>query len=396
MPLAEAGSQRWMQLAVNRRPDLLLDALRRAGAVSPLATIDWASPLESENCCEYRDRAALARRESRPCPFAHLPTSWPARGPVWDAIGRTSDGVAVFVEAKAHIPEAASPASRASPASLGLITLKSGRGSALVCTEGDGRLEPPLLPVRKPPRPSLLCSRTVNCLPSALVFLDLVNDSRWGAPRARLNGCGATRLLHAALGLPRHLESRGVFDAFLDVRQLGNGGEPRDVEFQSSSLCSSAAPCLGCRLRHRYSSRDRPRLPLARRRAVVMAGSGLRGARKRHLPQFQGALVRSRAGAVPRHCLGVRLLHFATPPRIDDESHSAAGGWARWSYCCCRSSARCGRRGQGNAPPTGGSYPITPAPAPGLTGSHQSRGNRRPVPTVRSFVCSSPQAGGVR
>jgi hypothetical protein len=29
--------------------------------VSPSATIDWASPLESENCCEYRERAALRK-----------------------------------------------------------------------------------------------------------------------------------------------------------------------------------------------------------------------------------------------------------------------------------------------------------------------------------------------
>ena len=53
MPLAKAGSQRWMRLAVNRRPDRLLEAWRRAGTVSPSATIDWASPLESENCCLF-------------------------------------------------------------------------------------------------------------------------------------------------------------------------------------------------------------------------------------------------------------------------------------------------------------------------------------------------------
>ena len=41
---------------------------------------------------------------------------------MWDAIGRTSDGVAIFVEAKAHIPEAASPGTRASPESLKLIS----------------------------------------------------------------------------------------------------------------------------------------------------------------------------------------------------------------------------------------------------------------------------------
>jgi len=87
VPIAEAGSQHWMQLAVNRHPDVLLDALRRTGAVSASTTIDWASPLESANCCEYRDRAALRKAgidELRVRALAHF---WPPPGPVWDAIG---------------------------------------------------------------------------------------------------------------------------------------------------------------------------------------------------------------------------------------------------------------------------------------------------------------------
>jgi hypothetical protein len=175
VPLAKAGSQRWMQLAVNRHPDLLLDALRRAGAVSFSATIEWTSPLESENCCEYRDRTALRKAGIEALPVRALADFWPARGPVWDAIGRTSDDVAVFVEAKAHIPEAASPGTRASPASLELITRS------------------------------------------------LEEARRSYAPKATADWSGvfyqyANRL--APLGLPRHLESHGVFDAFLDVRQL--------------------------------------------------------------------------------------------------------------------------------------------------------------------------------
>lgn len=40
---------------------------------------------------------------------------------MWDVIGRTSDGRPVPIEAKAHIPEAASPACRASDVSMPLI-----------------------------------------------------------------------------------------------------------------------------------------------------------------------------------------------------------------------------------------------------------------------------------
>ena len=62
MAFANAGSQRWIQVAVNRRPDVLLSSLREAGAISESTTIDWASPLERDGCCEYRDAIALRRR----------------------------------------------------------------------------------------------------------------------------------------------------------------------------------------------------------------------------------------------------------------------------------------------------------------------------------------------
>jgi hypothetical protein len=191
MPIAKAGSQHWMQVAVNRRGDLLLDALRRAGAISASATVRWASPLEAEDCCE----------------------------PVWDAIGRTSDDVAVFVEAKAHIPEAASPASRASPASLELISRsleearrwyapKAGAAWSGLFYQYANRLAHHYL------------IEMVNRVPSVLVFLYFVNATEMRGPASEAEWRGATQLLHAALGLPPHLESLGVFDAFLDVRQL--------------------------------------------------------------------------------------------------------------------------------------------------------------------------------
>jgi hypothetical protein len=56
---------------------------------------------------------ALGKAGIKALPVRPLVNFWPARGPVWDAIGTTSDGKAVFVEAKAHIPEAARDASHA-------------------------------------------------------------------------------------------------------------------------------------------------------------------------------------------------------------------------------------------------------------------------------------------
>src|ERR1700719_3980397 len=107
MSLAVAGSQRWLQVAVNRKPQLLQGALQRSGAIGPRVSVTWQSPLEADDFREYRDGKALEKAGianlKKP-----LDQFWPARGPVWDALGTTSEQHPIFIEAKAHIPEVAS------------------------------------------------------------------------------------------------------------------------------------------------------------------------------------------------------------------------------------------------------------------------------------------------
>jgi hypothetical protein len=118
---AKAGSQRWLQVAVDKRPELILNALRKSGAIERGTTISWHSPLKNDAFKEYRDQEAFNLAGLRRLPGRELKSFWPARGPVWDAIGTISDGSPIFVEAKAHIAEAASPACRATPESMRLI-----------------------------------------------------------------------------------------------------------------------------------------------------------------------------------------------------------------------------------------------------------------------------------
>jgi len=144
---------------------------------------------------------------------------WPALGPVWDALGITSEGRPLFVEAKAHIPEAASPGTKASAASRDLI-------------------EHSLLEARHyyAPRSTAVWSslfyqyanrlahqyflRRANDVRSTQVFLYFVNADDMLGPMSEEEWHGAVRLIHAVLGLPKDLKSFGVFDAFLDVRLL--------------------------------------------------------------------------------------------------------------------------------------------------------------------------------
>ena len=115
------GSQRLLQVAVNSRPELLRSALRRAGAIRKGESIEWVSPLSSERHREYRDRAALQRLRLDSKLRAPLSSFWPSRGAVWDGLAVVGNEVPLLVEAKAHIPEAASPGSKASPTSRKLI-----------------------------------------------------------------------------------------------------------------------------------------------------------------------------------------------------------------------------------------------------------------------------------
>jgi hypothetical protein len=223
MAFANAGSQRWIQVAVNRRPDLLLSSLREAGAISESTTVDWASPLEVEGCCEYRGAIALKKAGIDTLPVRPLKAFWPARGPVWDAIGRTSDDVAIFVEAKAHIPEAASPGTRASPESLKRISRSLDEARHWYAPKGKASWTGTFYQYANRLAHHYFL-REVNKVPSKLVFVYFTHDPDMSGPESESEWHGAIRLLHAALGLPAQLEQRGVFDAFLDVRRLFDGG----------------------------------------------------------------------------------------------------------------------------------------------------------------------------
>ncbi|NQT89521.1 hypothetical protein HQ560_22315 [bacterium] len=113
---AWAGSQRQIQIYVNRRVHALSEALRTA--VPELSTnlpIRWVSPLREEGCIEYQDAAFLTKLGLQTHADA-LHDFWPRGGPVWDALAVVGDGAgAVIVEAKSHVPEIRSGGCQASP-----------------------------------------------------------------------------------------------------------------------------------------------------------------------------------------------------------------------------------------------------------------------------------------
>ncbi|CAN5835083.1 hypothetical protein BH23GEM6_BH23GEM6_23920 [soil metagenome] len=79
---------RGFQLAVERRPELLLGGLRPALALSAEADITWHSPRAADDFAEYPDMEVLRRLRIESIPEVPLGEFWQRRGPVWDAFGK--------------------------------------------------------------------------------------------------------------------------------------------------------------------------------------------------------------------------------------------------------------------------------------------------------------------
>ncbi|WP_448873073.1 hypothetical protein [Desulfobulbus propionicus] len=218
-PYASAGSQRWLQVAVDCAPDLLLHALRGVGALGSDETVAWKSPLKSDNFTEYRDNAAFRLLNAEMLPKKALSEFWPSRGPVWDALGVTSAETRILLEAKAHIPEAASPPSRASEKSLDLIRRSLEEARRFYAPKATADWSGSLYQYAN--RLAIhYFLRELNGFPAILIFLDFLNAREMKGPTNSLEWKGATRLIHALLGLPASLEKYGVFHAYVDVRAL--------------------------------------------------------------------------------------------------------------------------------------------------------------------------------
>lgn len=218
-PFAAAGSQRWLQIAIARAPELLNKALRRAGAIDEDDSVEWKSPLASKQFREYRDREVLRCLGEKSLPKHSLAEFWPRRGPVWDALGRSRNGRLILVEAKAHIPEAASPPSKASESSLTLIRRSLDEARNYYAPRSKVDWSASLYQYANRLAFQYLFAH-LNGLPSRLVFLDFYNAADVEGPESEAEWRGATRLMHALLGLPADLTKHGVFHAYVNARLL--------------------------------------------------------------------------------------------------------------------------------------------------------------------------------
>ena len=216
---ATAGSRRWLQIAVDQYKTIINSAFQEALGLSPDDNIDWASPLRTDQFKEYHDMEALRRLGVQSLSYRKLSEFWPNRGPVWDALARTTSGELIFVEAKAHIAEVASPGTKASLKSRELIEKSLAEARKFYVPKATAIWSETFYQYGNRLAHHYLL-RKLNQLPSHLVFLYFLNAEDMKGPSSKLAWQGAIELLHAALGLAPAKLPDGVHEVFLDASLL--------------------------------------------------------------------------------------------------------------------------------------------------------------------------------
>lgn len=190
-PEGARGSLKWLQRAVNRRPDLL-----EHPAVGP---VEWLSPLANDDFAEYRDAAFLALIGHQHL-AADLAAFWPARGPQWDALGR-SGGRIVLVEAKAHVAEMLSPPCGAGEASMGRIRAALAQVRAALGAEGGADWTISFYQLAN--RLAHLHFLRLRGVDAVLLLVGFIGDRDMGGPETAAEWHSAYQVASYAMGLPR-------------------------------------------------------------------------------------------------------------------------------------------------------------------------------------------------
>jgi hypothetical protein len=213
---ATAGSQRWLQILVNERRDLLDRILAEAGDGRIPAPVRWLSPLREDEWSEYSDQAAFDRVGLETLPRRPLADFWPARGPRWDGLGLTVDRAPILVEAKAHESEVASDCDATGAASqirirktFAEVQRHYGVDPSCDWTKGYYQYANRIA--------HLYLLREQNGIPAWLVHLYVLGDKEKGAA-SRPGWERVRKRIHKALGLPETIE--GLVDAFVEAKEL--------------------------------------------------------------------------------------------------------------------------------------------------------------------------------
>lgn len=102
-PPAIEGSRKWTQILVNQNTELLNKKLRETLQLNDSEKIDWISPLATDNYTEYFGQGYVDLLEYKL--NVKLEDFWPRLNFPWSAIGKSSSGKLILVDAKSSLSD---------------------------------------------------------------------------------------------------------------------------------------------------------------------------------------------------------------------------------------------------------------------------------------------------
>jgi hypothetical protein len=216
--IAIKGSQKWIQKLVNEKPKMLNSLVKEQLNLTDTDSITWLSPLAEDGYAEYRDQAFLDLLNIK-LPNVSLSDFWPARGPVWDGLGKSDGGNVFLIEAKSHISEVLSPKTGAGVESLRKIKKSLDETKSFLNSTSDHDWTSTFYQYTNR-LAHLYLLRMLNEVSAYLVFIYFVNDKEMNGPQSIDEWSGAIKLLHSFLGIGRHKLSKYIADIFIDIGEI--------------------------------------------------------------------------------------------------------------------------------------------------------------------------------
>ncbi len=219
-PPGARGSLKWIQRAINCHPQVLNQQIAALGVTG---SIGWKSPLKGDEYAEYRDGAFLNL-------IGHgdlnrsLSEFWPLRGPQWDALGITTSGKVLLVEAKAHIGEICSSGSGAGDESRRKIEVALAKTASWMAASPRAPWIETFYQLAN--RFAHLYFLRANNVKAWLILVNFVDDEDMNGPRSAAEWQAAYEIVSHVMGIPsKNRLGKYVLHLYPSVNQLRQAGE---------------------------------------------------------------------------------------------------------------------------------------------------------------------------
>lgn len=217
-PAKTTRSEHWLRVAANDAHEFTNEQIRVTFGWSDDEQIEWKSPVLADEYAEYYDESFLDQLGVGELKFP-LRSFWPASGPRWDGLARTSSGNLILVEAKAYIEEAVDFGSGAGEKSLTQIKNALEKTKEAFGANKHANWECPFYQYAN--RLAHLYFLAVeNELDAYLVFLNLANAPDVPSPCTAAEWEGGRRVIERSLGLGNHPYRQRVKTIVIDVEEL--------------------------------------------------------------------------------------------------------------------------------------------------------------------------------